>query len=190
MGAAGSRVVTEPGNGTLEIFPLDTAAATLVPLCTEIFRDHWAAIRFGILIQGSVLEIRAPAAPVTVAMLDGYLTVAFDAWHLHICIDDHRGLDRPVDPRIAHHRRTARAEFYRRLDPAARPISWGLRLFNGQGEQQLTVFLPNPLLDEDDQRPVSPDWTRLTLWDDLRRRYLGLDPDPRDRTAPRFVHDE
>ncbi len=190
MGADSSRVVTEPGNGTLELFPLDTSATTLVPLCTELFRDHWAAIRFGILIQGSVLEIRAPAAPVTVAMLDGYLTVAFDAWHLHICIDAHHGLDRPVDPQLAHHRRTARAEFYRRLDPAARPVSWGLRLFNGQGEQQLTVFLPNPLLDGDDQHPVSPDWTRLTLWDDLRRRYLGLDPDPRDRTAPRFVHDE
>ena len=97
MGADSSRVVTEPGNGTLELFPLDTSATTLVPLCTELFRDHWAAIRFGILIQGSVLEIRAPAAPVTVAMLDGYLTVAFDAWHLHICIDAHHGLDRPVE---------------------------------------------------------------------------------------------
>ncbi len=189
MGAGISRTVTEPGNGTLELFPLDTSATTLVPLCTELFRDHWAAIRFGVLIQGSVLEIRAPAAPVTVAMLDGYLTVAFDAWHLHICIDAHRGLDQPVDSRLAYHRRTARAEFYRRLDPDARPVSWGLRLFNGKDEQQLTVFLPNPFLDDDDKHLASPDWARLTLWDDLRRRYLGLATDPRDRTALRFVHD-
>ena len=33
-----------------------------------------------------------------------------------------------------------------------------------------------------------PRWERLALWDDLRRRYLGLDPDPRDRSGRRLLH--
>ena len=189
MVVTSSLVVTEPGNGTLDLFPIDTSEETLVALCTELFRDHWEAIRFGILIQGSVLEIRAPGAPVKVAMMDGYLTVAFESWHMHLCIGEHKGLDKPVEPEVARHRRTARAEFYRRLDDSERPISWGLRLFNGKDEQQLTVFLPNAMLDDDDQLIEPPDWSRLRLWDALRERYLGVGPDARDRTAPRFVHD-
>ena len=33
-----------------------------------------------------------------------------------------------------------------------------------------------------------PDWNLLALWDHLRKRYLGLDPDPKDRLATRFWH--
>jgi hypothetical protein len=34
------RIVEEPGNGTLEIFPLEPKEETLVTLMTEFFRDH------------------------------------------------------------------------------------------------------------------------------------------------------
>jgi hypothetical protein len=70
-------------------------------------------------------------------------------------------------------------------------VSWGLRLFNGQGEQQITVLLPNPFLDPaTDKLRKTPDWARLALWDSLRARWLGLgDPDPIDRSGKCFRHD-
>lgn len=186
---AAGRIVVEPGNGTVEIFSMEPSEAGLVALCTEIFREHWEAIRFGLLIQGAVYEIKAPGAPQRVGMLDGYLTVNFGDWHFHLCIGEHKGTaEKPVEAELARHRRTARAEFYRVLDDAGHSMSWGFRLFNGNDEQQLTVFLPNPFLSDDDEYLPAPDWSRLALWDRLRARHLGLGPDPRDRLAERFVH--
>ena len=188
--AAAGRTVHEPGNGTLDLFPLDTSEPTLLALLKDLFQQRWADIRFGTLIQGAVFEIRAPSPPARVAMLDGYLTVDFGHWHLHICIGEHKGSARnPVAPELARHRRTSRAELYRRLGPDGNPVSWGLRLFNGKDEQQLTVFLPNPFLDDDDHNLSPPDWTRLALWDELRLRFLHLPPHAKDRQATRFVHD-
>ena len=69
-------------------------------------------------------------------------------------------------------------------------MSWGLRLFNGKEEQQITVLLPNPFLDNDDKILKTPDWSRLDLWDRLRARWLGLaEPDPLDRASKGFRHD-
>jgi hypothetical protein len=183
------RIVEEPGNGTLEIFPLEPKEETLVALMTEFFRDHWDEIHFGPLIQGSVFEIKATAPPTKIGMLDGYLTVDFGAWHFHICIGEHKGSkNKPVDPELARHRRTARAEFYRRLNPDGTVGSWGFRLFNGKDENQIYIFLPNPFLSDDMRFLKQPDWSRLALWDDLRQRYLGLPPDPRDRSGKTMFH--
>ncbi|MGH3803683.1 MAG: DUF7676 family protein, partial [Pseudonocardiaceae bacterium] len=55
-----------------------------------------------------------------------------------------------------------------------------LRLTAAAGNQQLTVWFPSPFRDDDEQRL---DWDRLAAWDDLRRRYLGLEPDPIDRSS-------
>ncbi len=49
-------------------------------------------------------------------------------------------------------------------------------------------FLPNPFYSSAMQRLDAPDWSRLALWDELRRQYLGLEPDPKDRSATRFEH--
>jgi hypothetical protein len=125
-------------------------------------------------------------------MFDGYLTVAFGAPHFHICIGEHKGTaSNPASLALARHRRTSRAELYRRLDRSDAPVSWGLRLFNGEGEQQITVLLPNPFLDQDSDRCLqTPEWSRLALWDSLRARWLGLtEPDPVDRTGKGFRHD-
>jgi len=187
--APARQFVREPGNGTLELFPIPTDAATLESVLRTIFEDHWPDVVFGTLIQGAVFEMTADAPPTRIGMLDGYITIEFARGHFHICIGEHHGApNHPVDPDVARHRRTARAELHRRLDPDGQPISWGLRLFNGHDEQQLTVFLPNPFLDEHAQ-PRPPHWPALDLWDELRHTYLGLDPDPVDRTATRFVHD-
>jgi hypothetical protein len=40
-------------------------------------------------------------------------------------------------------------------------MSWGLRLFNGKGERQIAVLLPNPFLDQDDRFLKQPDWCAL-----------------------------
>ena len=182
------RQVDEEGMGTLEVFSLSTEEADLRALLTEIFTEHWASIRFGTLIQGAVFEIAAPNAPEKISMMDGYMTVDFGGWHFHLCIGAHRGTSQnPISSELALHRRTARAELYRIVADEA-PVSWGLRLFNGAGEQQLTVMLPNPFLSEHAGLLKKPDWNRLFLWDALRSRYLGLQADPRDRSAKAFVH--
>lgn len=185
------RIVEEDG-AAAEIFALPTDAAGLEALLREIFVDHWRDIAFGPIIQGAAWELRATAPPEKVRMFDGYLTVAFGVPHFHLCIGEHRGPhNNPVSPELARHRRTGRAELYRRLSRDGTPISWGLRLFNGKGEQQITILLPNPFLHpETDKILRTPDWSRLALWDHLRARWLDLpEPDPFDRSGKGFRHD-
>jgi hypothetical protein len=62
------------------------------------------------------------------------------------------------------------------------------RMFNGDGDQMLTVLLPNPFLDDENRLLEDPDWSRLTLWDALRARFLDLPADPVDRSADHFAH--
>ncbi len=135
--------------------------------------------------------MRAAAAPTHVGTLDGYITIAFGGPHFHLCIGEHKGMGhRPASPELARHRRTARAELYRQLDTGGAPVSWGVRLFNGKDEQQITILLPNPFLSHDSEKVLkTPDWSHLALWDQLRKRWLGLpEPDPIDRSAKRFQH--
>jgi hypothetical protein len=181
-------IADEPGVGTVERFPLAHDEQTLLALLTDLFERWWPHIRFGPMIQGAAWEIRAPGPPKRISVLDGYITIDLGDWHFHLCIGEHTGHPGGgVDPEVARTRRCSRAELYRVLHNGA-PTSWGLRMFNGAGEQQITVLLPNPFLD-DDQRPLpDPDWARLECWDELRRRYLGLDPDPTDRSGTAFHH--
>ncbi|MEJ5346985.1 MAG: hypothetical protein WHS83_18905, partial [Chloroflexus sp.] len=78
--------------------------------------------------------------------------------------------------------------FYRRLNPDGTVGSCGIRLFNGKGENQIYIFLPNPFLTDEMKFRREPDWSRLELWDDLRQRYLGLPPDPKDRSGRTMFH--
>src|SRR5262249_62080470 len=93
----------------------------------------------------------------------------------------------PPPSELARHRRTGQAYFYRRLNADGTPDSWALRLLNGHGEEQLTVLFPNPFLTEALELEPEPRWERLSLWDELRQRYLGLPPDPRDRSGRRML---
>ncbi|HEU0196830.1 MAG TPA: hypothetical protein VFQ88_06390 [Nevskiaceae bacterium] len=52
----------------------------------------------------------------------------------------------------------------------------------------MTAMFPNPFLSDTGRIERVPDWARLAVWDALRRRYLGLHPDARDRTASTFYH--
>ena len=184
--------VIDPDGATVEVFPLPTDEASLLELMRDLFQNHWRDITFGPMVQGAAWEMRAPAAPDKIGMLDGYLTVTFGVPHFHICIGEHKGPhNNPVSPALAHHRRTARAELYRRLTRAETPVSWGVRLFNGKNEQQITVLLPNPFLNRETDKVLRvPEWDRLELWDHLRARWFGLnEPDPFDRSGKGFRHD-
>jgi hypothetical protein len=174
-----------------EIFRLPSDAASLEELLRDLFTNHWHSITFGPIVQGAAWEIRAPHAPTKIGMLDGYLTVVFGITHFHLCIGPHQGTrSDPAPEALARHRRTARAELYRRLNRDGAPVSWGLRLFNGAGEQQVTILLPNPFLSADGEKMLKqPDWSRLELWDMLRGRWTGAtEPDARDRSAKGFSH--
>jgi len=182
-----SKIVEEPGAGRAEIFPLPTGEAFLHEMLKDAFENWWNQMVFGTLIQGAVFEIHAPNPPHRIGLLDGYLTVDFGAWHFHVCIGQNTGTRRnPTPPELARVRRTARAELVRFLRDDGTPRSWQLRLFNGRDENQLTIFFPNPCLDENDRFLKEPDWSRLAMWDAFRHNYLGLEPDPKDRTAHGF----
>ncbi len=183
--------IVEPDGAALDVFSLPTDPASLEELIRDLFENHWREIVFGPIIQGAAWEIHADRAPTRISLLDGYLTVAFGVTHFHVCIGENKGSRRrPTSPELAKLRRTSRAELYRRRNTSCVPMSWGLQLFNGAGEQQISVLLPNPFLDPvTDKVLKAPDWSRLALWDKLRARWFDLrEPDPIDRAASRFEH--
>jgi hypothetical protein len=139
-------------------------------LLTELLENHWAELTVGPCIEGAVFEIRLSAKP-TLTMMDGYLTVDTGAWHFHLCVNDHTGAPSAERARI---RRVARAVLYREAGDACVPMTWGLRLWNGRGEQMVTVLFPNPYLDER-ERVVAPRWEKTALWDAIRQRYAGTE---------------
>lgn len=182
--STGYRVTEELGNGTLHIFTLPTDTETLLALITQVFTDHWRQIGFGVIVQGAAWEVAAPNAPRRIGMYDGYVTVDFGAWHFHLCIGEHTA----SGPELGRIRRCARAELYRRVGGDGAPASWGLRMFNAIDEQMMTVLLPNPFLSDSQELLDTPDFSRLAAWDALRERYLGLGPDPLDRSGTGFRH--
>ncbi len=165
-----------------ELFEIDCAEATLLALLREVFEEHWEQVIFGPCIEGAVFEGRFARRP-RVSLLDGYVTVEVEdggSWHFHLCIGPHQGTPTlPTPPALAEWRRCRRAAFFMDRDRAGRRSAWGLRLWNGRGEQMLTVFFPNPWLDPVRQRYVAtPDWSRLDLWMRLREHYAGVPAEP------------
>src|SRR5919206_3033725 len=97
--------VTDPDGAVVEVFPLPTDEASLEALLRDLCEKRWQEIVFGPIIQGAAWEIRAPHAPTYVGMLDGYLTVAFDASHFHLCIGPTKGPKHdPTAAGLARHR--------------------------------------------------------------------------------------
>ena len=136
-------------------------------LLTELLTEHWAEITVGPLIEGAAYEIRFSEAP-KVTMLDGYMTVDPGAWHFHLCVGDHAGTS---SAELAALRRVARAAFFRMVGGSCSPATWGLRLWNGRGEQMISVLFPNPYYDEHSRRLPEPDWSKTRLWEDFRTRF-------------------
>ena len=49
-------------------------------------------------------------------------------------------------------------------------------------------MLPSPFLTNVQQARAEPAFSQLELWDRLRAKFLGLDPDPLDRSGKGFRH--
>ena len=158
-----------PGGSVTEYHEIAVDGDGVERLLTELFSVHWSGISAGPVIEGAAYEIRFTARP-TVSMLDGYLTVDLGDWHFHLCVGEHRGAP---SPELAALRRVARAAFFRTDGGSCVPGSWGVRLWNGHGEQMITIFLPNPWLDDAQQRTREPRWEKTALWEALRARYAG-----------------
>jgi len=162
-----AEMVREPDGSVTEYTDVDVGGDTIERLMKEVFGAHWASISAGPIVDGAAYEIRFTAAP-TLSMLDGYLTVDTGPWHFHLCVNDHRGA---ATPELATRRRVARAAFFRTDGGSCVPGAWGLRLWNGRGEQMITVYFPNPWLDDDLERVREPRWEHTAAWDALRARY-------------------
>ncbi len=178
-----SRTITEY-DSTIEVFDLPTDEDTLLGILTEIFENWWDEIFFGVLVQGGAWEVAVPNPPTRISMYDGYVTIDFGRWHFHLCIGEHTA----SGPELGRIRRCQEAFLYRRIGRDGSPTSWGLRLINGEGVQLATIFLPSPFLSNRQELLDEPDWSRLACWDLLRERYLGLGPDPLDRSGAGFSH--
>ena len=166
--AAPAHTVERGGNGSVTAYDEVSVEGDRVErLLTELFTKHWPDIFAGPVIEGAAYEIRFTAAP-AVSMLDGYLTVDLGPWHFHLCVNDHGGAPTPEQARL---RRVARAAFFHTDGGSCVPGSWGLRLWNGHGEQMITVYFPNPWLDDAAGRLREPRWDKLALWEELRARY-------------------
>jgi hypothetical protein len=169
MTAPAGDVAREPDGDATEYAEVSVTGDAVERLMLEVFGEHWAEITAGPVIEGAAYEIRFTARP-RLSMLDGYLTVDTGPWHFHLCVNDHGGAPAPA---LARARRVARAAFFRSEGGSCVPGSWGLRLWNGRREQMITVYFPNPWLDDDGERVREPRWERTALWEALKRRYAS-----------------
>ena len=155
---------------------MDPSAERMEKLFKDLYENHWKQLRFGPCVPGAVFELVLTEKP-KVTMLDGYLTVDTGPWHFHLCLGEYKGTTAHMktDPKTiaqqAQERRVSKAAFMKNLDSSCVPRSWGLRFWNGLNEQMITIFLPNPYLNDKLQRQKEPDWSRLELWEKLRKEY-------------------
>ncbi len=170
---------------TEEVWPLPLDREFLRNLFTELFEEHWDKLTWGPIIQGAAYELRCPRKPESITFTDfGYLTIHWGAQgHFHLCI----GAGTDMAPELARQRSPSRVELVRRLDAEEHPISWSIRMFNGNGDPQITIFLPNPFLSPEDSIAEQPDWDRLALWNSLFPRLTGHPTDGRDRLGKGYV---
>lgn len=139
-------------------------------LFDELFGKNWAHITVGPCIEGAVFEIRFTQAP-EIRISDGYLTVDLGPWHFHLCI----GADKGSSPEELREMRPVNkiAFFERRGKGCGGGCNWGIRLWNGYGEQMTTIFLPNSNLTDDMRYVKTPNWSRLSLYYRLREKFLN-----------------
>ncbi|MGF1991205.1 MAG: (2Fe-2S) ferredoxin domain-containing protein [Nostoc sp. ZfuVER08] len=167
--------------GFLEYEYFDCKSDVLASLLYTLFEQNWQQVGVGHIVQGSVLELEFHAPPKLCILYDGYLTVAAEGWHLHLCIDTNFGgplCKTPVE--VRKQRLVTRAAFYRRFNAQESPRSWGIQFWNGANEQLMTILLPNPLVDGENLLPEGkPNLAKLVLYEDLRDIYvLGKQPIP------------
>lgn len=180
--AAAARVdeiVEHPDDAVTAYTYFEPREAVLRELVQQLFGVHWSRVVVGPCIEGAVFEVCFQQAP-EIRYSDGYLTVDLGLWHFHLCLGPHKGSSSEELRRL---RPVAKVGFFdRRGKGCGGGRSWGLRFWNGYGEQMTTVFLPNPRISDDQQLLPQPDWSRLDLYYRLREQFLG-EPMPADLEA-------
>lgn len=182
-----NRIITEPlpTGGQIEYEDFPCTIDVTGPLLYTLFQERWQETQIGHVVEGSVLELEFAQPPKICVLYDGYLTVVTEAWHLHLCLEEHLGgpLEK-TPPKLRQQRLIHRASLYRRLNDRREARSWGIQFWNGAGEKMINVFLPNPFVGEDeDLLPEGkPQLEKLSLYQELREIYvLGIRPIPFDR---------
>lgn len=176
-------IQTTESGGREQHWDLPADPASLERLVRLLFERHWGQMWFGVIIEGAAWEVAAPNAPERISMYDGYVTVDFGRWHFHLCIGEHTA----SGPELGRIRRASRAVLYRGIGADDTATFWGIRLFNGRDEQLATFMLPHPFLTPTQQVEPEPVWERLEAWDTIRADFLGLRPDPLDRSGKGFA---
>ncbi len=172
------KIIENLDGSKMEYEYMDPSAEKMEKLFRDLYENHWNRIRFGPCVQGSVFELSLTEKP-RVSMLDGYLTVHAGSWHFHICVGKyeaqvtHFEVNKDNLEEEARQKRVSKAAFLRTLDGSDSPRSWSLRFWNGLDEQMISIFLPNPYLNDQLQRQKEADWSKLELWENLRKDYLG-----------------
>ncbi|AFY34542.1 ferredoxin [Calothrix sp. PCC 7507] len=178
-----NQTAIEPtGNGwQIEYDFFDCQGDVLACLAYTLFQDNWHQIGLGHLEQGSVLELEFHQAPKKCVLYDGYLTVIAQDWHFHLCIEETLGgPDSETPPELRQQRLINKGAFYRRINPEGNPRSWGIQFWNGAGDKVMTIFLPNPYIEEENLLPDGKaNFDKLELYNELREIYLlGIKPLP------------
>ena len=177
-------------NGTLkrEVWAVPLDEAFLDAFLRDVFERHFEGIRFGPMIQGAAYEWKCPGAPKRISLYDGYLTVMFDNGGTFTFASARtRARSRTRRRRsLRAHRRPSRAQIFRGYDSDAKPLTWGFEMWNGKGENGLSIFFPSPFLGDDDSLLDTPDFSRLATWRSLASRWLGREPEAFDEQGAGF----
>ncbi len=172
---AGGNVVINADGSRTEYHEVPTDAATLERLMREIFEQHWDGITAGPILQGAAYELMYSKPP-KVTLSAGYLTVDTGEYHFHLYIGEPEGkASPPSNAELTRQRKVSRAVFFserREGGKGCLPGSWGFRMWNGLGEQMITIYFPNPYFDKQSMLK-EPQWERLQLWERMRDQYAG-----------------
>ncbi|WP_428700087.1 DUF7676 family protein [Stappia sp.] len=179
---------TEDGRMRREVWSVPPQEAVLEPILRDIFENHFEGIRFGPLIEGAAYEWKCPGKPTSIGLMDGYLTVMFaTGGHFHLCIGENRGsaaFPTPDDLRLR--RKPSRAQFFRGFGRDGKPVTWGFEMWNGADEPMLSVFFPNPFIEDDDSLSKIPVFARLASWRAISGTWLGRAPESLDEEGAGF----
>ena len=167
-------VVNLDGSRT-EYNDMPPAPEPLERLLREIFGQHWDQITVGPILQGAAYELQYRKPP-KISLGAGYLTVDTGEYHFHLYIGEQGGTTSTHGtPELTKARQPSRAAFFRDTQggEGCLPGSWGFRLWNGLGEQMITIYFPNPYYDHQGGHLDPPKWEKLELWERLRGEHGG-----------------
>jgi hypothetical protein len=180
--------IRTPDGRAEDVWVLPTDEKFLCTLFTDLFDNYHDKLCWGPMLVGAAYELKAPGKPKSIDLKDGFLTVHWgNKGHFHLCIGAISiPAGRPNAEEMIAHRRPGRAELFRGLDRDGYPHSWGLRMFNGKDEPQITIYFPNPYVTNFEEVTNVPDWSRIEVWEELLPRYTGNAPDGLDRQGRGF----